>query len=47
MTNRLAIVLAGLIALFLVTDAIWLHSGALVFLGREFIELVDYVAFWR
>ncbi len=47
MTNRIAVVLAALIVAFFVTDYFWLGLDAPVFLGRKFIELIDFLAFWR
>ncbi len=47
MTNRLAIALALLILCFFIVDYFVYDLTNSVFLGRKFVELVDYVAFWR
>ena len=47
MTNRIALVLAALIAVFLVVDAAWPGLGGPLFLAREFADLVEWLAFWR
>lgn len=47
MTNRIAIVLAVIIAVLLVLD--WQEFGWAnsLFLARKFAELLEWVAFWR
>ncbi len=47
MTNRIAIWLGLLIVAALVADALIYGSEHLVFLGRKFFALLDWVAFWR
>lgn len=47
MTNRLALTLAFLIVGFFALDAYVLNLGAGVFLGRKFLDLLQYMAFWR
>lgn len=47
MTNRIALALVALIAVFLVADAVWLHLGAPIFLARKFADFVEWLAFWR
>ena len=47
MTNRIALALALLIAMFFVADHFWLRLDAGLFLARKFIEFVDFLAFWR
>ncbi len=47
MTNRIAFVLLALIVAFFVVDYLWLGLGAPVFLGRKFIEFIEFLAFWR
>ncbi|MEM1237743.1 MAG: hypothetical protein AAGI10_12280 [Pseudomonadota bacterium] len=47
MTNRLALILAIIIVVCIVIDqAIW-SGEVLVFLGKKFMELIEWVAFWR
>ena len=46
MTNRIAIWLGLIIAAFVALD-IALGWGALVFLARKFIDLIQAVAIWR
>jgi len=47
MTTRLAFILALLIAAFFVLDHFVLHWNAGVFLGKEMLDLINYIAFWR
>ncbi|MDH5453437.1 MAG: hypothetical protein OEY05_15350 [Paracoccaceae bacterium] len=47
MTNRIAIALVLLIALFFAVDHFWLHLDAALILARKTLELIDWVAFWR
>ncbi|WP_176214266.1 hypothetical protein [Roseovarius sp. A-2] len=47
MTNRIAIILGLIIVAGLGFDMIRNDSAGLVFLGRKFIEFVEYLAFWR
>ena len=47
MTNSLALVLGALIVAGIVLDYMLFGAETLVFLGRKFFELVDYLAFWR
>ena len=47
MTNRLAIWLLLLLAGLLALDHFVQDSEATIFLGRQFLELLQYVAFWR
>jgi hypothetical protein len=47
MTNRLAIWLVLLLAAFVALDHFVLGWGAPVYLGRKFMELIQYIAFWR
>lgn len=47
MTNRLAI-LIGLVLLGGIAVDIWLYDSAnLLFLGKKFFTLVEWLAFWR
>ena len=47
MTNTLAILLAlGIVGLVAV-DILYLDSAYLLFLGRKFLDLVSWLAFWR
>ena len=47
MTNALATWLLMLLAGLLAFDHVAQDSEATVFLGRKFMELLHYVAFWR
>jgi len=46
-TNRIAFWMAGGIALFLVIDWARFDMTLSLFLARRFIDLVDWVVFWR
>ena len=47
MTNRIAIALVLLVAAFFLADHFLLHLDAGLFLARQFLLLVEYLAFWR
>jgi len=47
MTNQLAIILGVLIVGAILTDVIFNDSDAMVFLLQRFLELIEWVAFWR
>ena len=47
MTNRIAFALLALILAFFLADYFWLNLGAPVFLGRKFLDFIEYLAFWR
>lgn len=47
MTNQLAIVLGVLILLLLGLDMFLWEGTYLLFLAKKFLELTDWVAFWR
>lgn len=47
MTNRLALWLGALIIAFFVLDHFVFGWGAGLFLGRRFLDLIDWVAVWR
>jgi len=47
MTNKLAIFLILCIIGFLIGDGILYGSDNTLFLMRKFVELVEWVAFWR
>lgn len=47
MTNTIAIVLAGLVVGGLVVDIVFFGGETLLFLGRKFLDLLTWVAFWR
>jgi hypothetical protein len=46
-TNKAAIILAAVIILALVLDAVLNDSVATMFLLRKLFNLVEYIAFWR
>ncbi len=47
MTNRIALALAILTILSLILDRLVNQGAATVFLARKFIDLVDWLEFWR
>lgn len=47
MTNIISIWLVVLIIAFFVLDHYVFEMNAFVFLIREFMKLIEYVAFWR
>ncbi|WP_323769065.1 glyceraldehyde-3-phosphate dehydrogenase [Antarctobacter sp.] len=47
MTNRLAIIIGLLLVGAIVADASLNDGGNLLFLGRKFFVLIDWLAFWR
>ena len=47
MTNRIAVALVLMVAAFFLADHFLLHLGAALFLARQFVQFVEYLAFWR
>ena len=47
MTNQTALVLAVLIVAGIVVDYVYFDLSYALFLSRKFLELMDWVAFWR
>ena len=47
MTNKIALALAILVITLLILDRVLFQSAALFFLARKFIDLVDWLEFWR
>ena len=47
MTNRIAFVLAGVIALVVLADLALNGGSALLFLACKMIDLIALVSFWR
>lgn len=47
MTDRIAVVIVGVIALAIVADLALNGGSALLFLGKKSIDLIDYVSIWR
>lgn len=47
MSNRIAILLGIVIVVFVVTDFILFSGDAIVFLARKFMDLIEWIAFWR
>ncbi|MGC1429380.1 MAG: hypothetical protein WA822_12380 [Albidovulum sp.] len=47
MTNRIAIALALIVIGLFVAVYVWFDLGSSVFLGRKFIEFIEFIAFWR
>ena len=46
-TTRNVIFIFVLILLIFVADALWLHWGLPVFIGKQFVAFVEYLSFWR
>ena len=47
MTNRLAIIIAGLIAALFLADYVYFGWNLPVVLGKKLTLLTEYIAFWR
>lgn len=47
MTTKISIVLGLFIAASVVLDITVYGTGHMVFLGKRFFELINWVAFWR
>ena len=47
MTNRIALALALLILVLVLADHYLFQWGLLLFLGRQFATLIEWVSFWR
>lgn len=47
MTNQIALTLALLIVAIFAADALWLHLGLPVILGKAMDGLIEQVSFWR
>ena len=47
MTDQIAVFLGAAIITAIVGDMYFYDSAHLVFLGREFLELTEWIAFWR
>ncbi len=47
MTNRIAIWLGIVLIALILIDVIGFGAENLVFLGRKFFELIEWLAFWR
>ncbi|WP_299602999.1 hypothetical protein [uncultured Tateyamaria sp.] len=47
MTNRIALVLALLIIGAITLDVMLYGMEHLIFLGKKFAELLEWIAFWR
>jgi len=47
MTNKIAIWLGLLLTIAVLIDVSLWGSEHLIFLGKKFFELLDWVAFWR
>lgn len=47
LTNRLALILGLLIAAALAADNFLNDGNALLFLLRKFLDMVEWLAFWR
>ena len=47
MTNRIAVYLGLVLAIAIGADLLFDGGHALMFLSRKFVNLVEWVAFWR
>ena len=47
MTDRVALWLAGILAVLIGADIALNGGGTLLFLARKFLDLMDWVEFWR
>ena len=47
MPNRLALILGVLVVLAILADQVLNRGHAGLFLMRKFVDLVDYLSFWR
>ncbi|MEP1612692.1 MAG: hypothetical protein ABJL72_12320 [Roseobacter sp.] len=47
MTNRLALYIAAGIFVLLALDLFLADGLNLIFLGKELVKLIDWIAFWR
>lgn len=47
LTDRLALILGGLLVALIVCDLALNGGGALLFLLRKFADLVEWLSFWR
>ncbi len=47
MTNKIALALAILVIVMLILDRVLFQGAALFFLERKFLDLVDWLEFWR
>ena len=47
MTNQLALWLAGFLAILIGADFVLTGGATLLFLAKEFMNLMDWVEFWR
>ncbi|MEL7114891.1 MAG: hypothetical protein AAGP08_04750 [Pseudomonadota bacterium] len=47
MTNTLAILFAAVILAAVAADVFYYDGAYLLFLGRKFLDLLTWVAFWR
>ncbi len=47
MTNKIALILGGMIVAGLIADQVIYDGEGIVFLGRKLVLLIEYVAFWR
>lgn len=47
MTDRLAFILAAMLLTALVVDVALVGTAHLVFLGKKFADLIEWLAFWR
>ncbi|ADO43218.1 hypothetical protein [Ketogulonicigenium vulgare] len=47
MTNQIALTFALLLLLLVGADMLFNHGAALLFLARKFLDLLNWIQFWR
>lgn len=47
MTNRIAVILGGVLIAAIALDLTLSGPEHMIFLGKRFFELIEWVAFWR
>lgn len=47
MTNTLALWIGGIIVAIFVTDALFLDLDLPILVGRHFLRILEWLAFWR
>ena len=47
MTNRIAIFLGLFLIVAIAADVMWFGDEHMIFLGKKFYELIEWIAFWR
>jgi len=47
LTNKIALILGAIIVALIVADIVFADSWNLLFLGKKFANLIEWMAFWR